>query len=482
MFNKYPKYKFILALCDLVIIMTAWLAAILIRFQDQSIADLLAHPAAALQLAFIGGYSLVWIVIFQHFHLYKRNLFLSVSDQVTAIVKAFLYGLVGLILISFFIKGMDWIDSRAVLAIFIGLAFVSISLFRTLVFRRLFAWASEKKFLRHKVLIVGSDEDAQMLAAQIGFDESNGFDVVGFADDGRETGERIFEELHILGPIDSLAEIVEREKIEEVIVAKGDIAHDELLDLIDRAKGSKAGVRLVSDLYHIVGEKVLLEEYIGVPIVRVQQNQESVLFAVYKRVFDFVFGIAAIVLLAVPMAVIAIVIKLTSRGAVLYKHTRIGKDSQPFEFYKFRTMYVDNDDTSHREFVDRLINENGDDSESGVKKIVSDPRVTSIGRFLRRTSLDELPQLFNVLQGNMSLVGPRPCLPYELEMYKSWHRRRLSVTPGCTGLWQVSGRSAVGFNDMVILDLFYIENMSPLFDLRILLRTIPVMLLGKGGH
>jgi lipopolysaccharide/colanic/teichoic acid biosynthesis glycosyltransferase len=101
---------------------------------------------------------------------------------------------------------------------------------------------------------------------------------------------------------------------------------------------------------------------------------------------------------------------------------------------------------------------------------------------LRKTSLDELPQLFNVLQGHMSLVGPRPCLPYELEMYKAWHRRRLSVTPGCTGLWQVSGRSAVGFNDMVILDLFYIENMSPLFDLRIILRTIPVMLLGKGGH
>ncbi|MEQ1762782.1 MAG: sugar transferase [Pyrinomonadaceae bacterium] len=481
MFNKYPKYKFILASCDLVLIIATWLAAILIRFSELSIADLLAHPMAGLQLAFIGGYSLVWIVIFQHFHLYKRNLFLSVSDQVAAIVKAFVYGLVGLILISFFIKGMDWIDSRAVLAMFIGLAFVSVTLFRTLVFRRLFAWASEKKFLRHKVLIVGSDENARMLAAQIGFDESNGFDVVGFVDDGHETGERIFGNLHLLGPIDSLAEIVEREKVEELIVAKGDIAHDELLDLIDRAKQSKGGVRLVSDLYNIVGEKVLLEEYIGVPIVRVQQNQESVLFAVYKRVFDFVFGAAAVVVLAIPMAAIAMLIKLTSRGNVLYKHTRIGKDSRPFEFYKFRTMYVGNDDSSHREFVDRLINENGED-DADVKKMVGDPRVTPIGRFLRRTSLDELPQLFNVLQGQMSIVGPRPCLPYELEMYKSWHRRRLSVTPGCTGLWQVSGRSAVGFNDMVVLDLFYIENMSPLFDLRIILRTIPVMLVGRGGH
>src|SRR5690606_2812062 len=112
-------------------------------------------------------------------------------------------------------------------------------------------------------------------------------------------------------------------------------------------------------------------------------------------------------------------------------------------FYKFRTMYVGNDDSAHREFVDKLIRQSPEIDTSNVKKIVDDPRVTPIGRFLRRTSLDELPQLFNVLQGKMSLVGPRPCLPYDLECYQAWHRRRLSVTPGCTGLWQVSGRSAV---------------------------------------
>jgi lipopolysaccharide/colanic/teichoic acid biosynthesis glycosyltransferase len=146
-------------------------------------------------------------------------------------------------------------------------------------------------------------------------------------------------------------------------------------------------------------------------------------------------------------------------------------------------MYVGTDDAAHREFVSGFIQAEGNGrSEAPVKKIVDDPRVTPIGRFLRRTSLDELPQLFNVLRGDMSLVGPRPCLPYELEKYQQWHRRRLAVTPGCTGLWQVAGRSAVDFNDMVILDLFYIDNMSPLFDLRIIFRTLPVMLLAKGGH
>jgi lipopolysaccharide/colanic/teichoic acid biosynthesis glycosyltransferase len=176
-----------------------------------------------------------------------------------------------------------------------------------------------------------------------------------------------------------------------------------------------------------------------------------------------------------------LLIKLTSKGPVLFKHTRIGKDCKPFEFYKFRTMYLDSDDTAHREFINDFIQAEAAGG-GGVKKITDDPRITAVGRFLRKTSLDELPQLFNVLRGEMSLVGPRPCLPYELEQYQDWHRRRLAVIPGCTGLWQVAGRSAVDFNDMVILDLFYIDNMSPLFDLRIIFRTLPVMLLAKGGH
>jgi len=185
-----------------------------------------------------------------------------------------------------------------------------------------------------------------------------------------------------------------------------------------------------------------------------------------------------LVMLAIPMAIIAAMIKLTSSGKVLYKQTRIGKDCEPFVFYKFRTMLDGADDTIHKDFASQFIG----GSPKGLKKMTDDPRVTGVGRFLRRTSLDELPQLFNVLTGEMSLVGPRPCMPYELEKYEEWHRRRLSIKPGCTGLWQVAGRSAVDFNDMVILDLFYIDNMSPLFDLRIIFKTLPVMLLAKGGY
>lgn len=480
MFKQYPKYKFVLAFCDYILLLMAWVLAIYIRFYGVPLMDLLSRPLVRTQGALIVVYSLVWIVIFQHFHLYKLDKFMSFGEQVISIFKSLVYGLIGLILITFVIKRLDFVESRLVLAMFVGISLVSIVAFRILIFRRLFAFASQKKFLRRKVLIVGGDRTAKMVAAQISLDDSHGFEVVGFAIDGGVEGERIFEGLKNLGRLSDLAGLVERYGIDEIIIAESEVTHNALLDIIDKAQSTKAEVRLVSELYNIIPEKVLLEKYLGIPIVKMPQNYENALFSSYKRVFDVVVTVISLTVLFVPFLLIALVIKLSSKGSVFYNHTRIGKDCRPFQFYKFRTMYEGNDDSSHRAFVSDLIQ--GESKGNPVKKIENDPRVTPIGRFLRKTSLDELPQLFNVLKGEMSLVGPRPCMPYELEQYENWHRRRLSVTPGCTGLWQVAGRSAVDFNDMVILDLFYIDNMSPLFDLRILFRTLPVMLLAKGGY
>jgi len=481
MFKQYPLYKFILAGCDYLLLLSAWAAAILIRFWGIPTSDLLYRPLVRTQAALIVVYSLVWIVVFQHFNLYKLNLFMAFGEQLVAIVKSLLYGLIGLVLITFIFKRLDFVDSRLVIAIFVVTSSAAIFTFRILIFRKLFALASQKKLLHRKVLIIGKDRTAKMVAAQIDFDSSHGFDVVGFVNDELPKGERVFEDIYNVGSLSELPDLVKRLDIDEVIIAESDVTHQSLLEIIDRAQESKANVRLVSELYNIIPEKVLLEKYLGIPIVKMPQNNENVLFNVYKRVFDVGLTLVGIAVLAIPFAVIALLIKLTSKGPVLYKHTRIGKDCQPFEFYKFRTMYTGSDDTAHRDFVNEFIQANGERRQT-VRKITDDPRVTPVGRFLRKTSLDELPQLINVLRGEMSLVGPRPCLPYELEQYKEWHRRRLAVIPGCTGLWQVAGRSAVDFNDMVILDLFYIDNMSPLFDLRIIFRTLPVMLLAKGGH
>ncbi len=217
-----------------------------------------------------------------------------------------------------------------------------------------------------------------------------------------------------------------------------------------------------------------------------ERVQPRALTSAAKRAFDVVFSLAVIVLGMPFFALIAALIKLTSEGPVLFVQERIGLDGRPFRFYKFRTMTVDAGDDVHREFVTRFIHGNVMELRDGegqrVFKLTRDPRVTSIGRFLRRTSLDELPQFINVLRGEMSIVGPRPPLAYEYEHYREWHKGRMVVRPGLTGLWQVSGRSTVPFDEMVMLDLYYIENWSFLLDLKIILRTLPVMFFGSGGY
>ena len=206
-----------------------------------------------------------------------------------------------------------------------------------------------------------------------------------------------------------------------------------------------------------------------------------------KRAIDIVFSLAVITFGLPFYLLIAVLIKLTSEGPVLFVQERVGQDRRPFLFYKFRTMTVDNSDSAHRDFAENFIKGSVmDEGHSGagqnVFKMEGDPRVTSIGKLLRKTSLDELPQFINVLRGEMTLVGPRPPLSYELAHYKEWHKGRLVAKPGLTGLWQVSGRSTVPFDEMVMLDLYYIENWSLALDLKIILRTVPVMLFGYGGY
>jgi lipopolysaccharide/colanic/teichoic acid biosynthesis glycosyltransferase len=206
-----------------------------------------------------------------------------------------------------------------------------------------------------------------------------------------------------------------------------------------------------------------------------------------KRMIDILGSLFLLSLLSPAFFLIAAAIKLTSRGPILFRQKRIGEHGTPFTFLKFRSMYLNNDSSAHKEYVRQLIagqaeKKSVDGNSEGVFKLTNDPRITPVGRILRRSSLDELPQLINVLCGEMSLVGPRPPLPYEVEMYATWHRRRLlEARPGITGLWQVYGRSRVEFDDMVRLDLRYARNCSPLLDLKILLQTPKAVMNGDGA-
>ena len=210
-------------------------------------------------------------------------------------------------------------------------------------------------------------------------------------------------------------------------------------------------------------------------------------FVLLKRCFDILGSIVGILLLSPVMLITALAIKIDSPGAAIFKQIRLGRKGRPFVFYKFRSMYCKADDKIHRDYVTKLIKGNGaeinqGDADNPLYKIKRDPRVTKVGKFIRNTSIDELPQLFNVLKGDMSLVGPRPPLPYEVERYKPWHLRRvLEKRPGITGLWQVEGRSRTSFDDMVRLDVQYIRNWSFLLDLKILVKTVKVVIFRVGA-
>lgn len=494
MLRQIPAYKYLIAACDYAVLMLAFFAAVALRYSG-AWSELMSISDFWMQVGFVAVYGVVWIAILHHFHLYKINVFLSIVEQGVAIFKAVGYGIIGLIVAAFFVKGNALVDSRLIIGYFAMFSLVGLSLYRIAVFRPLYMFLAKSKVIRRKVLIVGAGKSGRMMAANLILDTTHGFEVVGFADDTLPKGERVFESTFVLGTTQDIPKLVEEHQVDEVLVVIDNITYERLIEILDIARSTRAITKVSSELYDVIPNKVFVEQYLGVPVITMTKNQDNTAFLIYKRIFDIVASLIGLMVLAVPFLIIAVLIKLTSKGPVFFKQIRIGKDGKPFEFYKFRSMYVNNDDRIHREFTKKLIAESKNAgvevsktvvSENGeltqVKKIVNDPRVTPIGRFLRKTSLDELPQLFNVLKGDMSLVGPRPCMPYEWEEYEAWHKRRLSVTPGCTGLWQVSGRSAVGFNDMVILDLYYIENMSPLMDLKLILKTLPVMLLAKGGY
>ncbi len=225
-----------------------------------------------------------------------------------------------------------------------------------------------------------------------------------------------------------------------------------------------------------------------IPLVVARRNDDAEhVTRPIKRLIDLVGATALLVVLSPLMLVTALAVKFSSRGPVIFRQTRIGRGGAPFQFYKFRSMRVDADDRIHREYVAKLIaGQNADinqgDAAKPAYKLKADPRITAVGRLIRKTSIDELPQLVNVLKGEMSLVGPRPPVTYEAEKYQSWHMRRLqAMRPGMTGLWQVEGRSKTTFDEMVRLDLRYIRNWSLGLDLKIMLRTVAVVLRCDGA-
>lgn len=323
-----------------------------------------------------------------------------------------------------------------------------------------------------RVLVVGDNPTSRMLMQSIAAQPHLGYQVAGFVH-LTPTGD--FGRFKALGTLDQLPAICQQHQIDEVIIALPAAFHREVLAVRDHCQRSGLRFKLVPDRYELSLNRVELDAINGIPLLSVRETAIHGWNLFLKRALDVTIAGTALVLLAPLLGVIALAIRLDSPGPVLFRQRRVGRGEMTFDLLKFRSMHQDAERIVHELMA---INE----ATGPLFKSRRDPRVTRVGRVLRRWSLDELPQLWNVLRGEMSLVGPRPPLPREVAQYEPYHRRRLSVAPGLTGLWQVSGRSELSFDEMVEMDIYYIENWSLGLDLRILLRTIPAVFRGRGAY
>ena len=333
-------------------------------------------------------------------------------------------------------------------------------------------------------LVVGRGEEAATFIKEIRERPELGYRVIGVLEHGAsEARASVFEGVPVVGDLARLPDAIRESGANEVIIADPTVPGEALFDVMMRV-GRRRGVefRIAPSLFNFLPRKTEVDQIGALPMITLFRSPLSGIARVLKRTSDLLIASVATLILSPFWLLIAVLVKVDSRGPVFYKQERVGMDGRVFLFYKFRTMHPDADDATHREFQRDYIagQAEGKLASDGlpVYKLQTDPRITRVGRRLRRLSLDELPQLLNVLRGDMSVVGPRPPIPYEVESYELWHRKRLDMKPGMTGLWQVSGRNRLPFDEMVRLDLFYIENWSLLLDLKIILKTLPVMLRG----
>lgn len=325
-----------------------------------------------------------------------------------------------------------------------------------------------------RVLVVGSGRLGKMVMQCLAASPNLGFSVVGFLHDMTEPPSD-FGRFKMLGTIDDIGMVIRSMQVDEVIIALPSHMNKHALRSVKLCERLGASFKLIPDVYELNLSRIDMESIEGIPLLGVRQISLNTPQRIITRLIDIVIASLGMLLGSPVYLLLALAVKLSSPGPIIYKQERVGLNEHHFEMLKFRSMYRDADQR-----LAHLLNQN--EAQGPIFKMKADPRVTPVGRFIRRTSLDELPQLFNVLKGEMSLVGPRPPLPREVAQYQEWQKGRLAIKPGCTGLWQVRGRSNISFDEGILMDIYYIENWSLRLYIQILVRTIPAVLFSRGAY
>jgi exopolysaccharide biosynthesis polyprenyl glycosylphosphotransferase len=406
-----------------------------------------------------------WILIFLLFSVYdgKRNLrevdeFISVTmaTLMAAAVSA------GTLYLSY-----RWI-SRLLFFTFIVLAYLFLLFWRGIA-RLLFRLGKIPFSGKRQVLIIGAGENGMQLKEQISQNPQSGLTVAGFLDDASEANGTV------LGKINDFRAMIIQHRIEDVVIALPQSAYQQTNHLIGDLHSIPIRLWVIPDYFRLALYKAAVEEFAGIPLLDLRAPALNDYQLLVKRVFDFIMTIFLLPLAAPLVGLAALAVWLEDRSVIFLKQSRVGENGRIFQMIKFRTMRPGAED-------EPPLFDHTDENGNLIHKTAGDLRVTRVGRFLRRTSMDELPQLFNVLKGEMSLVGPRPELPYLVEKYEPWQRKRFTVPQGMTGWWQIHGRSDKPMHLNIQDDIYYIQHYSLFLDIYILIKTIGTVILGKGAY
>ncbi|MBW7881583.1 MAG: sugar transferase [Caldilineaceae bacterium] len=467
-------WKHVLVGSDALLIFVAFITAYLLRYRAQLFFSV--DPASQLPL---WGYMplaislvVVLLIAFRFSYVYPYKPGRSWVEETWRIATASTFGVIILIVVNLVFRPVLYSRLVFLYAAVLVTAYLGIS--------RLIIMAARSHLRQYdigvdRVLLVGAGDVGRMVMRTVAARPDYGLKLIGFLDDNPAKSRTDVGRFKALGPVDNVREVIDTYQIDRVIICLPWQTHRTIQRLLRECETLNVTAFVVPDLFQLTKNQMLVEELNGIPLLATRSISIQGWNLILKRTFDLVVG-GLMTLVALPIgAVIALAIRLDTPGPVLYSQVRVGRNGKEFRCLKFRSM-VSNADALREQVA--AMNE----STGPLFKIRNDPRLTRVGRFIRRYSLDELPQLINVLRGEMSLIGPRPNLPHEVAQYRDWMMKRLSVSPGLTGLWQVSGRSDLAFDEMVLLDIYYVENWSMGLDLSILLRSVPAVLRAKGAY
>lgn len=464
-----------MVLLDLITITAGFVVAYIIRFQMNIPFFYSGEENLPLSFYIRLGVVLIplWILIYAFAGLYSRQNILGGTREYALLFNATTIGMIMVILANFlvpqFILARGWLLLTWIFAFFLA------SSGRFFLRRLVYALRAQGLFVT-QALIIGANEESRLLAEQFNNQRASGLHVVGFVAGNVPAGTEVFNHTCVLGGLDQLLSLSRDRNVEEIIVTSSAVSSDDIIQIF-KLYGIAEGVNLhlSSGLYEIITTGLQIHEVAAVPLVKVNKIRLTGIDQVLKTLVDYGLSIFAL-LVVIPLSVIfGILIKIDSKGPVFHRRRVMGMNGRSFDAFKFRTMVINGDEIleAHPELKEELAREH---------KLKVDPRITRVGRLLRKTSLDELPQVFNVLRGEMSLVGPRMISPEEMEKYQQLGMNLLTVKPGITGLWQVSGRSDVSYEQRVRIDMSYIRNWSIWLDVQIILRTIPAILSHRGAY